>query len=527
MKAFFRLFFILFISACFYQQSDLVSKVWAKTKAKKRGLIGNPMPEYIPRQKDDFLGLKRYVEKQWALKDISFLSALEVVAENKRRKKIKQPVVAVVDTGIHAKHPCLKHSLWLNEDEIPNNGIDDDKNGFIDDMHGWNFVDNNNDIQDRHGHGTHVSGIIAARGKSLNLALARLQPQKKAQRGLASFSRRKRSSEECNMAGVAPQAKIMTLKYFDPSATGDNLENTVKSIKYAVDNGADIINYSGGGPGANSRERAEIAFAADKSIIFVAALGNESRKIGGKHKFYPASYELPNIVFLHSLNKQAQIIESSNRIRVKNRLSPDHEFYDIDSSHRIPISRSALEDTKAQSAPGEEILSTLPPGILTAKKKSGSNWRRMTASFAGNNNYGRMTGTSQATAVAAGVVALVVSMYPSWDMTRQIKQIVKTGFIKQKTDQIKKVTNQGKKLDAYRALIMKDSNLDFEDQQDKTNTALPHSSDPSSVLKNPKRGLHGADTYYNLEQSAEKDSKEDQFQFIQRIKETIEKQKTE
>lgn len=426
-------------------------------------------PKFILNEKSHISILKKHIEKQWALKDISFLEAWKVLDEEKTKKK--PIVIAVIDTGIHKEHPCLKNRLWINSKEIPDNGKDDDNNGFVDDVHGWNFVGNNNDIQDYHGHGTHVSGIIAAQGATP-------------------------TSQDCQVTGVAPYALIMTLKYFD-SRTGsnNNVENTIKSIEYAVQNGADIINYSGGGPGANSNEKAVIARAADKNIIFVAALGNEGLQIGKSDKYYPASYRLPNILSVHSQNEQKEIARSSNRI---------HNTY--------------LNNKLDQTAPGENIISTLPPQIYLQSHLKSRIVRRLASFSITHNHYGKMTGTSQATAVTTGVTALVKTLYPSWTMEKQINQVEKTGF-GQETEKIKKVTNEGKKLNAYEALIMRDQNIDLSDKIDNTNTVIPHDPEKvDSVLKNPKKQTE--DTYYP---GRNENNSGNQFQILENIKNTLPK----
>ena len=370
--------------------------------------------EFVKGKNKNFSKLKKYVEKQWALKDILILNTWEEAL-----KKNSSPlVVAVIDTGLHTKHPCLKNQLWINKKEIPNNGIDDDKNGFIDDIHGWNFVGRNNKIQDYHGHGTHVAGIIAAQGAS-----------------------------HCDIIGVAPHVKIMVLKYYEEGAdNNNNILNTIKSIEYAVKNEADIINYSGGGPGANEDEKSAIAQAADKGIIFVAALGNEGSKIGEKVKYYPASYKLPNIVFVQSHNEQEKRVESSNYIE-----------------HR------ALEPKRVQTAPGENIISTLPPKIYLQGKLKSALFRSLAFSPK-QNYYGYMTGTSQATAVATGVVALAKTQLP-WNMEKIIQQVT-----------------QGHKLSAYGAVTMRPSNVDLSDQIDNTYTVIPHNPDKvEEIFHNPKK----------------------------------------
>ena len=378
--------------------------------------------EFVKGKSKNFSKLKKYIEKQWALKDILILDTWEEVLKEQKNKP--SLVVAVIDTGIYKQHPCLKNQLWINKDEIPNNGIDDDKNGFTDDINGWNFVDNNNKIQDTHGHGTHIKGIIVAQGPP-----------------------------NCEIIGVASHVKIMTLKYYEDGAdSSHNITNTIKSIEYAVNNGADIINYSGGGPGANQDEKSAIAQAADKGIIFVAALGNEGSKIGDRFKYYPASYNLPNIVRVQSHNERDERVKSSNYIE-----------------------KRALEIKQVQTAPGENIISTLPsPLYLQGKLKKSADVLRSLASPFKKNYYGYMTGTSQATAVATGVVALVKTQQPTWNMEKIIQQIT-----------------QGQKLSAYGAVTMRPQNVDLSDQIDHTNTVVPH--DPSKIediFKNPKQLRH-------------------------------------
>ena len=468
------LFFALFLSIIFFVfQTDKSARISSpvvqpikKKPLKKRDLILG-QPQFVKSKQTDFAMLKKHIEKQWALKDISILKAWEILEEKKKKTPL---TVAVVDTGIHKRHPCLKNNLWKNSKEVPNNGKDDDQNGFIDDIHGWNFVHNNNDIQDYHGHGTHVSGIIAAQGSTSK-------------------------SPECKIVGVAPHVRIMTLKYFDEGAeSSDNIKNTIKSIKYAVQNGADIINYSGGGPGANTDEKTIIAKAADKNIIFVAALGNEGSEIGKNMKYYPASYELPNVLFVLSQTRSKggnKIVESSNRQKF-----------------------NYLESKQSQNAPGENIISTLPPRMYLQSHLGSKVLRSLASATIKHNHYGRMTGTSQATAVATGVVALVKTLYPSWSMAKIINQVDKTGF-GQEAEKIKEATNQGKKLSAYEALIMRDGNVDLSDQIDNTNTIIPHAPDKvDSLFKNPRRPRQQVDTY---DPNKKEESKSNQFQILEDI----------
>lgn len=186
----------------------------------------------------------------------------------------KDIVVAIIDTGVDVTHPLIRDNLWVNPHE-KNNGKDSDGNGYADDLHGWNFVSNNNDLSDHHGHGTHVAGIIQQRARSARV-------------------------------------KFMILKYYDPlSPASDNLLNTVKAIRYATQMKADIINYSGGGDERSPMEEAAIRDAQRKGILFVAAAGNEGRNtdIAG---YYPAGYTLSNIISVAALDSQKRLLASSN-----------------------------------------------------------------------------------------------------------------------------------------------------------------------------------------------------------------------
>jgi subtilisin family serine protease len=123
-------------------------------------------------------------------------------------------VVAVVDSGVAADHPDVKGSIWTNTGETPGNGLDDDGNGFVDDVHGWDFWDSDNDPDDFHGHGSHIAGTIAAT-----------------------------ANNQTGIAGVAPQAKLMPVRVLNEDNRG-RTSDIVNGIVYAPLNGADIINFS-------------------------------------------------------------------------------------------------------------------------------------------------------------------------------------------------------------------------------------------------------------------------------------------
>ncbi|OQW49281.1 MAG: hypothetical protein A4S09_12255 [Proteobacteria bacterium SG_bin7] len=204
----------------------------------------------------------------------------------------KDITVAIIDTGIDINHKDLSNNLWVNSGEVgldaknkdkATNGIDDDGNGFIDDVHGWNFVSNNNDLKDNHGHGTHIGGIVGAE-----------------------------AGNGFGVAGVAPKVSIMAIKYYDPTVpNANNLSNTIRAIRYATKMGAKIINYSGGGLEYSAEEYEAIKAAKEKGILFVAAAGNE-RSNSDKNHYYPADYPLSNIISVTAANETNNVLPSSN-----------------------------------------------------------------------------------------------------------------------------------------------------------------------------------------------------------------------
>ncbi|WP_413560925.1 S8 family peptidase [Bdellovibrio sp. HCB209] len=196
------------------------------------------------------------------------------VAQPRTSDPDRDIVIAIIDTGIDVNHPLIKDNLWVNPNEKAN-GLDNDGNGYAGDLHGWNFVSENGDITDNHGHGTHIAGIIR-------------------QRTLSS------------------RVKFMVLKYYDPTQSGRvNLINTVRAIRYATKMKADIINYSGGGDTRSALEEKAIREAQDQGILFVAAAGNDGRNTD-KMGYYPAGYKLKNIISVAAMDSSRHLIDSSN-----------------------------------------------------------------------------------------------------------------------------------------------------------------------------------------------------------------------
>ena len=165
-------------------------------------------------------------------------------------------IVAVLDSGIKLDHPEFSGRIWTNPNETLN-GIDDDNNGYIDDINGWDFANNDNDPTDDHGHGTNVTGIIGAN-----------------------------SNNNLGYSGVDWNCKLMIGKILDENNSGFYSWWT-DAIYYAVDNGAKVINMSVGGSGFSSSMKEAIDYAYNNGVTVVACMMNENNNT----TFYPAGYQ--------------------------------------------------------------------------------------------------------------------------------------------------------------------------------------------------------------------------------------------
>jgi subtilisin family serine protease len=224
-------------------------------------------------------------------------------------------VVAVIDTGIDVAHPDLAANIWVNTREVAFNGIDDDGNGFVDDINGWDFAanDNNPDFGTDF-HGTHVAGIVGAVGNN-NLGVT----------------------------GVAWRVKMMALKFI--RGRSGNAADAVRAINYVIDQkergvNVRVINASWGGDEASNSLRKAIKKAGDSGILFVCAAGNGGSDSSGDDidvfPDYPSvwSTEISSIVSVAALNRSDGLASFSNYGR----------------------------KTVTVGAPGVDILSTVPGG---------------------------------------------------------------------------------------------------------------------------------------------------------------------
>ena len=214
-------------------------------------------------------------------------------------------VVAVIDTGVDYRIADLAPNMWANQAELNGQpGVDDDGNGFVDDVYGYDFVNNDGDPLDDHGHGSHCSGTIGARGNDAN-----------------------------GIVGVAWNVKIMGLKFLSASGSG-SLDAAVRAIDYAVANGANIMSNSwGGGPRSEALLEA-IQRANEAGVSFIAAAGNHSAN-NDASPTYPANYEVDNVISVAAIDNRGQLASFS--------------CYGSTTVH--------------VAAPGVDILSTTPDGF--------------------------------------------------------------------------------------------------------------------------------------------------------------------
>lgn len=259
----------------------------------------------------------------------------------------KRPIIAILDTGVDIDHPDLKANIWTNTKESEGaEDYDDDGNGFKDDLHGWDFVNQTGRIGDWNGHGTHCAGIAAAVG-----------------------------GNGIGIVGANPDALIMPVTVMQSDGTGD-VATIIKGIDYAVANGADIISMSFGSYGESKAEEQALGRAYQKAVL-VAAAGNDGKCLNHEHPekaqnypmpMYPASYTF--VLGVQAMNGEGNITNWSNY----DDNGPTYSAWGEDKLYNYEL-----------LAPGANIESTYPGG-----------------------NYKSLNGTSMATPMVAGALSRLI-----------------------------------------------------------------------------------------------------------------------
>jgi len=283
----------------------------------------------------------------------------------------KDVIVAVIDNGFDIYHPDLRDNVWQNDEEIVNNGIDDDGNGYIDDVYGWNFLDDNNNPRPNlthltekekeagvFNHGTVVAGIIGAKGNNGR-----------------------------DGVGINWDVKLMNLKVLGNSGSGD-LAPLADAIYYAVDNGADIVNVSMVGTGDITDIISAIDYAYDNNVLIVAAAGN-------------------NLIFLNESPRYPVCIDEDLSIEKVIGVSA------ITEAHRLAIFSNSGSDCIDITAPGVDVKSTLflsPENDLNETYSQDVGWN----------------GTSFSTPLISGAAALIKSLQPSWGPDEIFNALIST-----------------------------------------------------------------------------------------------------
>lgn len=347
---------------------------------------------------DGITGSNPLVNSQWYLQAYGVTTLWTKPIINSAR-----PVIAIIDTGVDMTHPDLVPNLWTNPGEVDGeNGYDNDGNGFKNDLHGWDFVNNTPNVRDFNMHGTHVAGIAAAANNNIGII------------------------------GANPRALIMPVSVMQSDGTGD-VATIIKGINYAVQNGATVLNLSLG-TYANSRALRQALENAYGSAVVVAAAGNDGRCINTPHHPRPCYGAAPMFPAAYSFVLGVQATTSGGSLA-------GFSNYDDDGNAFSCV--TTLQDPDGFNyelkAPGTNMYSTIPGG-----------------------NYKTLNGTSMAAPLVAGAISFL-KMVKNYD-TQEILwgDLLHTGNIAQAYA----VTNRPAELDLIKIMYRERKELSEVTEED-------------------------------------------------------------
>ncbi|NBT58212.1 protease [bacterium] len=296
----------IFLSPSLEENRALLADALKKNEEEAKPAASTPYPDNpeIKKPSKQAPGSDPLFSKQWGM------SSVDASGAWKKTPGGQEIIVAVTDSGVDYNHQDLIANMWRNPNETPGDGVDNDNNGYVDDVVGWDFATNDNKPYDltlslmdivlqggNPGHGTHVSGCI---GAALNNKLG--------------------------IAGLAPNVKLMALRFITESGQGGTAE-AIAAIDYAANNGAKIINASWGGESDGEQEedgllKEAIERAGKKGVLFLAAAGNgRANAQGGASGFdidndpkpvYPAAYPLENVFTVAAIDAENNLATFSN-----------------------------------------------------------------------------------------------------------------------------------------------------------------------------------------------------------------------
>jgi len=281
-------------------------------------------------------------------------------------------IIAIIDTGVDKDHEDLTNKMWVNQSELNGSpGVDDDQNGFVDDIYGWDFINNDGNPMDDNSHGTHCAGSAAAE-----------------------------TNNSKGIAGVSPGAKIMAVKVMQSSGYGA-ASDIAQGILYAANNGASVISMSIGGAGVSQVQKDACAVAYAYSFL-VAAAGNRGRCIGTPSPIIRCpDLRLPIQIYPAALSYVLGV-----EARTSNGGRAGYSNYDQDGPIESKWPNLLNYEVRA---PGSQIISAIPAG------NTGNNGR-----------YQFFSGTSMACPAVAGGVALLKSFQPTFTHEKVFLHLIKT-----------------------------------------------------------------------------------------------------